>query len=110
MPYNLVTFHGLGFLNPEWLNPVLNYNGYTLMGGLVQIFYLNLALAFFNLIPIHPLDGGKIFYGLLPHPFADRFDAFVGRYGVALLLILFVTGFYRVLVGYPMNIVAGWLL
>lgn len=105
-----ILIHSLAFLNPGWLNPHLSYNGYTLLGALIKIFYLNLALTFFNLIPIHPLDGGKVLYGLLPHPYADRLDAFLSRYGFMLLLMLFVTGIYRILVWYPVSTVAGWLL
>jgi Zn-dependent protease len=105
-----VIIHAMALFFPEWLNPQLNYNGFTIMGGIVQIFYLNLALAFFNLIPIHPLDGGKIFYGILPQPFADQFNAFMTRYGFVILLGMFITGVFRYLVGYPMKVVAGWLL
>jgi len=36
---------------------------------------LNLVLAFFNLIPIFPLDGSRILTGLLPHDLAERFRA-----------------------------------
>lgn len=32
----------------------------------VQALFINLSLAFFNLIPVPPLDGSKILYGLLP--------------------------------------------
>ncbi|EKD41484.1 MAG: Peptidase M50 [uncultured bacterium] len=102
--------HGLAAFRPDIFSPEVNYNGFTVVSAVVQVFYLNLALAFFNLIPIHPLDGGKILYGMLPRPFADQFDAFVTRYGMILLLILFVTGFYRVLVGVPVSMVARLLL
>lgn len=37
---------------------------------------LNIVLAIFNLIPIHPLDGGKIFVGLLPAQEARDADLF----------------------------------
>ncbi len=63
-----VGIHLLVNFNPDWVNPEANYNGFTLLGGIIRIFYLNLALAFFNLIPVQPLDGGRILYGLLPFP------------------------------------------
>ena len=101
--------HVIAFFKPEWMLP-LNYNGFTIIGAIVQIFYLNLALLFFNLIPIHPLDGGKVMFGLLPQPWASKFDAFVGQYGTLILLMLFFTGFYRILVGVPLQMVARILL
>jgi len=49
---------------------------------------LNVVLAIFNLIPVHPLDGGKILVGALPARDAARVDAFMNRYGIFLLIIL----------------------
>jgi Zn-dependent protease len=48
---------------------------------------INASLAFFNLIPVPPLDGSKILFGLLP----DRFYSgaqILERYGYLLLLLL----------------------
>ena len=50
--------------------------------------FLNLVLAIFNLIPIHPLDGGKILIGLLPHKDAYQVDRFLNQYGMLILLFL----------------------
>jgi Zn-dependent protease len=49
---------------------------------------INLALAAFNLLPIHPLDGGKIMSGLLPPRTAVEFDNIMNRYGLLILLAM----------------------
>ncbi len=54
----------------------------------IPIITLNVALAIFNLVPIHPLDGGKIFVGLLPEKDAREADLFLHRYGTIILLFL----------------------
>ncbi|OGM59617.1 hypothetical protein A2892_04710, partial [Candidatus Woesebacteria bacterium RIFCSPLOWO2_01_FULL_39_10b] len=52
---------------------------------LVPTIMLSVTLAFFNLIPIHPLDGGKIFIGFLPEKEAREADNFLNRYGIIIL-------------------------
>lgn len=47
---------------------------------------INLILAYFNLIPIPPLDGSHVLYHLLPPEVGARYRA-MGRYGVTLLLL-----------------------
>lgn len=49
--------------------------------------WLNLLLAFFNILPIPPLDGSHLFYHLLPPELGARYRA-VSRYGVLILLVL----------------------
>lgn len=54
---------------------------------LVYFCSINASLAFFNLIPVPPLDGSKILFGLLP----DRFyhgAQIVEQYGFVILLLL----------------------
>ena len=56
--------------------------------GLIRILYVNLVLAIFNLIPIHPLDGGKIILSILPQDIAHEYDQFMRRYGMFVLILL----------------------
>jgi len=48
---------------------------------------LNLFLLFFNVIPIHPLDGSKLFFALFEHPKYERMRAFVAIRGPQILMI-----------------------
>jgi len=57
---------------------------------------LNLALAFFNLIPIHPLDGGKVIARFLPPHINQKLEENQHILSIALLL-LFVGGFLTLL-------------
>ena len=52
---------------------------------------INVALFIFNLIPLPPLDGGRIVENLLPYNKAVAF-AKLERYGFIILLVLFLTG------------------
>lgn len=52
---------------------------------------VNLMLAFFNLIPIPPLDGFRVVQGFLPKPTALRLESFAPQASL-LLLILMVSG------------------
>ena len=49
--------------------------------------FINLILAFFNLIPIPPLDGSHVVFHLLPPRLAVRYHA-LGRYGILVLMAL----------------------
>jgi len=51
--------------------------------------FLNYILAFFNLIPVPPLDGSHIFYHLLPAAQGARYRQ-LGRFGFVLILAIFM--------------------
>ncbi len=55
---------------------------------LAAIIVLNVSLAIFNLIPIHPLDGSKILVGILPSDIAYEYEVIMHRYGFLLLIFL----------------------
>lgn len=52
---------------------------------------INASLMLLNLLPLPPLDGGRIMVGLLPHHLAWRF-AQIERFGFIILLVLLFTG------------------
>lgn len=49
---------------------------------------VNVMLAIFNLVPVHPLDGSKILMALLPPETAYEYENFMNRYGMLVLLFL----------------------
>ncbi|OGY15585.1 MAG: hypothetical protein A2784_02000 [Candidatus Chisholmbacteria bacterium RIFCSPHIGHO2_01_FULL_48_12] len=55
---------------------------------LLPLIVLSVGLALFNLIPIHPLDGGKIILGLLPRNLASEWDRILQQYGLIILILL----------------------
>lgn len=58
---------------------------------LVTGIYINLLLFVFNLIPIPPLDGSKVFAALAPEEWANKLFEFE-RYGFILIFIFLYTG------------------
>ncbi len=57
---------------------------------LLQVLMINLVLMFFNLIPIHPLDGSKVVFALLDKPQYRRLHEFLIVRGPQILLGLII--------------------
>ncbi len=58
----------------------------------------NVWFAFFNLLPIPPLDGSRLVSELLPPKQAYKFDYVVGQYGFYILLFLVFTGIISMII------------
>jgi len=73
----------------------------ALMGLIELCVILNLFLAFFNLIPIYPLDGSHVLLGLLPLATAQKVEFFYHRFGIMLVVLLMVTRVTLLIVAIP---------
>lgn len=60
---------------------------------------INISLGIFNLLPILPMDGGRILQSLLPYEMAYRYGQ-TERYGFFIILILLLTGVVGMII-YP---------
>jgi Zn-dependent protease len=56
-----------------------------LIQALVNSILINLILAVFNMLPLPPLDGGRVAVGLLPRPWAQRL-ARLERWGLFIII------------------------
>jgi Zn-dependent protease len=69
---------------------------------------MNLVLAFFNLIPIPPLDGSRLVMGILPARQAYRY-ASIERYGIIIVFLLLSLGVFQYLVWPLVSFTAAFL-
>ena len=67
---------------------LIGTKAFTIEALLTPLIILNVTWALFNLLPIHPLDGGKVLIGFLSHRVAYKWDEVLNRYGFLILLLL----------------------
>ncbi len=99
----LFTFSVIVFIKLQGVFP----SGESTFGFLIRTarfgVFINLILAFFNLIPIPPLDGSHVLYHFLPRGWRATYQQ-AGRYGILVLmaLVFLYPGFFNAILG-PVN-------
>jgi Zn-dependent protease len=71
--------------------------------------YFNVLLAIFNLMPIPPLDGGRVLRGLVPEALGRKLDA-VEPYGLIIVMGLLALGLLGRIVAPLVGLVSGLFL
>ena len=65
----------------------------------------------FNLLPIPPLDGGNIIYSFLPDKIADKYDYYLRKYSIFLIIALFfLIKSYSFILLSPINLIVDLLI
>lgn len=90
------------WLQFEFVTVPMTYMGLAGIG-------INVVLALLNLLPIPPLDGGRIAVGLLPERMAYAVSR-IEPYGFLILLVLISTGMLNSLLGLPVMFVQRALM
>lgn len=85
---NLLSASLISFL--FWLTLQLGINNLVISRLSLEAIQLNIILGIFNLLPIYPLDGGKILVGFLPAGVAQNIDRLLRQYGIFFLIIFFL--------------------
>lgn len=103
----LVAFAGLGInLILAWIAAMamhMSFEHGTFLHTFLPLFFrINITLAAFNLLPILPLDGGRILVGLLPPSLAWHYSK-TERFGMLIILLLMMSPSLLSLIGIRAN-------
>lgn len=77
---------------------------------LIPIITLNVYWAIFNLLPFHPLDGGKVLVGFLPQDLAYKVEQILEQFSLIFILFLFFPIFGVSLISAIIEPVANFIL
>ena len=81
----------------------------TILNALIFAVTVNIFLAYFNLLPIHPLDGSKVLSGLLPLEWRRLYERHI-PYGMIIIVLMISFGAVRHLVTTPSQLTLALLV
>ncbi len=90
------------------LKPAFPWTAPLIYMGLAGVL-INMTLMIFNLIPLPPLDGGRVLVGLLPRNAANVVDR-IEPYGFLILILLMMVGAFNFVLGPPVDWLSHLLL
>lgn len=71
----------------------------SILGSVAEVLLvaikMNIALGLFNLIPLIPLDGGRILGAFMSYTSYYKFSQFMERYGMIVMFVLVVSPFFK---------------
>lgn len=113
------TFAFISLIFIRILGNRLDING-IVMSILLYTYFINLLLGIFNLIPITPLDGGRIVYSIAGNKVREFYNK-IEKYGILIIFFIVYTGifseafshildFFTRLTGLDMDIMLGIFL
>ena len=85
-------------------SPVWTFLGLMSVAGII----INLVLMILNLLPLPPLDGGRVLAGLVPANGARLLDR-IEPYGLVILIVLLAMGILGQVIAVPLGLAEGWL-
>jgi Zn-dependent protease len=98
--YKLFPHSSQGLLGEKIISPVQSMIQYSIV--------FNIFIAAFNLIPVPPLDGGRIAVSLLPMRQAYQFSK-LEPYGMLIVIVLWVTGIAQLIIR-PLQLLIEFIL
>ncbi len=97
---------GLLLLVGELADPSLQFSEISLQSGstMVDLFWANVMLGLFNIVPAYPMDGGRILRGIIAmkkdYTEATRLAADIGKlFAIAFIVIGFFYNLWLILIG-----------
>ena len=82
---------------------------FTMINTLFEVIGINIGLAVFNMLPIPPLDGGKVWYAVLPDSIYWDIQGRFASLGMPILVVLMLLNLIGVIIGPFIRIIFDWM-